>query len=66
MKSIQLVREERVIQMAEDIQELANRVQHLVDLLDDRGFLDMGGFTFPDGHVWYSTRRIEAALEEGA
>jgi len=34
------------------IKELTAKVQQLVDLLDSKGLLEEGAFTFPDGDVW--------------
>lgn len=34
------------------IKELSDKIQLLVDLLDSKGLLDDGAFTFPDGDIW--------------
>ena len=37
-------------------QELLDKLQYLVDYLDDRGYLYKGIFIFPDNYHWPSTR----------
>lgn len=36
------------------IKELVEKVQFLVDKLDDAGMLEEHAFTFPDGDIWKS------------
>lgn len=34
------------------VKELTSKVQHLVEVLDNKGLLEDHSYTFPDGDVW--------------
>jgi hypothetical protein len=41
--------------MTEELAEAWDKVQHLVNFLQQRGLLEDGTFTFPDGDTWWAT-----------
>jgi hypothetical protein len=50
--------------LREHCYDLTAKLQYIVDLMDDKGMLSDGGFTFPDGDFWQSSRYTRELKEK--